>query len=150
MGFVLANGRTVMTHVVRADTVTAALSLAYDRRDQLAGAGFGLVGFVGRFIDGVVDNDDLLQPTGLGYGFVVHPDVIATRLGHAMMLLDTLPMIANDLPNDDFVQQVSDAGAPPAQVDQLRRILHGGYGELGQYKFADVTVSFRSRSAPAG
>jgi hypothetical protein len=132
--FKLKDGSILFSHEVRADTVIAAKAVV-DSLGESANSGVGLVGFIGRFAKGSFDSSGKLANLSPGASFVVHPAVVSTRFGRAMMVLDTLPMTS-----DRFIQQFSDSGAQKAEVESLKRILKGGYGELGQYKFTDVKL----------
>jgi hypothetical protein len=135
--FKLRDGRIVASHTIRADTVIAAKAPAIDQPATGKGEALGLVGFVGRFVVAPIDETNGLDFTKAdqGLSFVVHPDVVATRLGHSMMLLDTLPMIS-----EDFLKTIRDNGVPKRDVMQLSDVLNGKYGDLGQYKFTDVKL----------
>ncbi len=133
--FRLKDGQTLMSHFVRADAVAAAKAVTIGHPDRNDNA-LGLVGFTGQF---VVDSPDSDNDKMMGLSFVVHPDFVATRLGHSMMVLDTLPMIA-----EQFVRQVADSGMSKQQADLLSDILGGKFGALGQYKFTDVKLEINA------
>ena len=130
--FTFKDGTSSLSRMLRADSVLAAAHLAF-QTPHTSGDGLGLVGFTNRFSNAAITAGSW-KAVGRGYSFVVHPQVADTRLGRALMLLDTLPMpeVRNLL-----IRQVRSSGASDIQVKTLEKVLHS---DLGQYKFVDVSL----------
>jgi hypothetical protein len=130
--FVLKSGDVVFSRLIRADTAVAAKRILFDAPYNPE-VGLGIVGFTNRFVTGTLKSGTL-ESGEIGYSFVVHPSVADTRLGRALMVLDTLPM--PDV-REHLLAQAKSSGAPPEELQKLKEVLES---KLGQYKFVDVKL----------
>ena len=130
--FTLKSGQTIFSRLLRADSAVAATRILFGTQ-YVSGSGLGLVGFTSRFSNGTVRNGSL-DTSEMGYSFVVHPAVVDTRLGRALMVLDTLPMAEV---RDNLIRQAESSGVPADEISRLKIVLTS---DLGQYKFTDVKL----------
>jgi hypothetical protein len=117
-GFLTANGEILTSKLLRADTALAAQRMAYDNGPtDGTDDGLGLVGFVGRFA------------SNTGFAYIVNPKIVDTRVGRALIALDTLPQQP-----DVLLSQLSKSDVAAQDVDRLKHLF---YSKLGQYKWTD-------------
>ncbi|MGY4155516.1 hypothetical protein ACVINW_001358 [Bradyrhizobium sp. USDA 4461] len=130
--FQFKDNSVLFSKVIRADSALAAKLLAFDHK-QGVGAGYGLVGLLGQFPVETLDGTGALHISGFGFSYVVHPDLVATRLARALMMLDMYPLLLEQ--SSKLQHQIDDAGA------RYRQKLDAVFAKkLGWYKFSDVKL----------